>query len=133
MDERLLELKSSMLPSVTSGHWREFDADGLGQVLLGPGDWLPWLSWPFDVELWVHEGDTAVLTTSEDGVSAKAHHLPFERGLVIRAETDLTLESLGRWSLIGLQVSGANGDQAMRFDAASLRDDDWFPVPHNGN
>ena len=136
MDERLLALRAAMLPSVTSGHWREFDAEGLGQILLGPGDWLPWLSWPFDVEIWVEEGDIAVLTTSADGVSAQAHHLPFERGVGIKADTDLTLESLGRWSLIGLKARSSTtteAGEAWRFDAASLRDEDWFPGPHNGN
>ena len=32
---------------------REFDEAGLGQLLLGPGDWLPWLSWPFALEVWI--------------------------------------------------------------------------------
>jgi len=130
MDERLLELRASMLPSLTSGHWQEFDAAGEGFVLLGPGDWLPWLSWPFEVALWVQEGDTAVLTTSADGVSAQAHHLPFQPGEVVGAETDLTFESLGRWSLIGLRAAPG---KTLRFDAATLRDEDWFPGPHNGN
>ena len=53
MEERLITLRASMLPSVTGGHWREFDQDGFGQILLGPGDWLPWLSWPFAVDVWV--------------------------------------------------------------------------------
>ncbi|MGB1156801.1 MAG: hypothetical protein ACPG42_08285 [Alphaproteobacteria bacterium] len=134
MDERLLTLRASMLPSLTSGHWREFDESGSAQVLLGPGDWLPWLSWPFAVKIWVEEGDIAVLTTSADGVSAQAHHLPFEPGVEIAPETDLTLESLGRWSLIGLQAEpSAEGGQSLRFDAAQLRAEDWFPGPHNGN
>jgi len=64
-------------------------------------------------------------------VSAQAHHLPFEQGVRIKADTDLTLESLGRWSLIYLHV----GESALpvRFDFATLRDEDWFPGPHNGN
>ena len=131
MDERLLALRAALLPSVTSGHWREFDGKGLGQILLGPGDWLPWLSWPFDVQIWVEEGDIAVLTTSADGVSAQAHHVPFEQGVQIKADTDLTLESLGRWSLICLQAG--EGALPVRFDHATLRDEDWFPGPHNGN
>ncbi|MDA8553291.1 hypothetical protein N9M21_04175 [Alphaproteobacteria bacterium] len=134
MDERLIALRASMLPSLTSGHWRDFDAAGLGQILLGPGDWLPWLSWPFAVEVWIEEGDIAVLTTSADGVSAQAHHLPFNQGTKIEAETDLTVESLGRWSLINLQAATeAEGGSNIRFDAAKLRDEDWFPGPHNGN
>lgn len=138
MDERLIDLRASMLPSLTGGHWREFDEAGLGQILLGPGDWLPWLSWPFALNVWVEEGDIAVLTTSADGVSAVAHHLPFERGTRIAEETDLTLESLGRWSLISLQAekqtASASTDAApLRFDSALLRAEDWFPGPHNGN
>lgn len=131
MDERLLALRAALLPSVTGRHWREFDAGGLGQILLGPGDWLPWLSWPFSVDVWIEEGDIAVLTTSADGVSAQAHHLPFEKGVRIKADTDLTLESLGRWSLLHLQAE--EGSLPVRFDFATLREDDWFPGPHNGN
>ncbi|MAW51796.1 MAG: hypothetical protein CME01_03125 [Geminicoccus sp.] len=148
MEERLITLRASMLPSVTGGHWREFDQDGFGQILLGPGDWLPWLSWPFAVDVWVEEGDLAVVTTSADGVSAQANHLPFEQGVRIAEETDLTLESLGRWSLIGLKAQIHDGGEEtrdtiengsrpsaapVRFDSALLRDEDWFPGPHHGN
>ena len=140
MEERLTSLRASMLPSLTGGHWRGVDGAGLGQILLGPGDWLPWLSWPFALDMWVEEGDIAVLTTSADGVSATAHHLPFEPGVRIAEETDLTVESLGRWSLISLRATlptpgeGArSGAAPVRFDSAVLRGEDWFPGPHNGN
>lgn len=133
MNDRLLSLRASMLPSLTSGHWREFDEAGLGQLLLGPGDWLPWLSWPFALEVWIEEGDIAVLTTSADGVSAQAHHLPFNQGARVAAETDLTVESLGRWSLINIQALVEADASAIRFDRAVLRGEDWFPGPHNGN
>ena len=122
-----------MVPCITGGQWSEFDSGGRGLLLLGPGDWLPWLCWPFAISLRVYEGDVAVITTSDDGVSAEARHLTFDRGAEVKEETDLTLESLGRWSLIEVQVLHLEAGRAYRFDEATLRDEYWFPGPQNGN
>ena len=83
------------------------------------------------VEVWHHyAGAPLVLTLSENGHDASAHHLgpDLARGqrpqLAVPAGAWQTATSLGAWSLMGCSVA-----PGFRFEGFELAPADWRPTP----
>ena len=129
----------ALTPHPEGGHFRETyrhtpDDGGRGVAthiyyLLQLGEVSAWHRVVDAVEIWhYYGGDPLVLTISEDGETATAHHLggDFDAGqtpeLVVPAGAWQTAETLGRWTLVGCTVS-----PAFEFEGFEMAPPDWRP------
>ena len=133
---RLLGLQ----PHPEGGHYRETFRDAAGPAgraassaiyyLLGLAEVSDWHR--IDAaEVWHHyAGAPLVLTVSQNGHDASAHHLGPDLGrgqrpqLVVPAGAWQTATSLGAWSLMGCTVA-----PGFAFEGFELAPPDWRPTP----
>ncbi|MEM6650246.1 MAG: cupin domain-containing protein [Pseudomonadota bacterium] len=91
--------------------------------LLGAEDVVPWHQLDAAAAFTLQEGDSVVISQSSDGQTAFAK--PLHQGappLHILPQTYLTLECVGRWSLLQLSLTPSLSVSDRRHCP-----DDWFP------
>lgn len=143
IDAETLIATLELQPHPEGGHYRETFRDapaggGRGAMtaiyyLLRAGEVSQWHRVDA-TEIWHwYAGAPLVLTISENGHDATAHHLgnDLEAGqrpqIVIPADAWQTAESLGHWTLVGCTVS-----PGFLFEAFEMAPPDWRPTPRPG-
>ena len=137
---RIIELLG-LAPHPEGGHYAEIFRAGDGveergactaiYYLLQAGEISAWHRVRDATEIWHwHAGAPLVLTVSENGHDAAAHHLgtDLEAGhrpqVIVPANAWQTAESLGRWTLVGCTVA-----PGFTFESFELAPPDWRPTP----